>query len=85
VRLGVCDGWAQARVQDYGTGVAEADRERIFQRYYQARRSSTTAQAGLGLGLYVAREIMLAHGGDLEFTASSAHGSIFSARLPLAR
>ena len=85
VLLGVCDGWAQVRVQDYGPGVAEADRERIFQRYYQARRSSPTAQAGLGLGLYVAREIMLAHGGDLELTASSAHGSIFSARLPLAR
>jgi signal transduction histidine kinase len=79
------DGQVVVCVQDYGPGIVEADRPQIFQRYFQARRPQGSPRAGLGLGLYIAREIMLAHGGDLALTASSGHGSIFSARLPLAR
>jgi signal transduction histidine kinase len=85
VRLETDDSTALLQVQDYGPGIQASDRESIFQRYFQARRNSLTREAGLGLGLYIAREIMLAHGGDLELRASSADGSIFSARLPLAR
>ncbi len=85
VRLEVTESCAVVCVQDYGPGVADGDRERIFQRYYQARATSGPSRAGLGLGLHIAREIMLAHGGGLELTASSPDGSIFSARLPLSR
>lgn len=85
VYLDVREDCATIEVQDHGPGIAEADRNSIFQRYYQARRTTSSQQAGLGLGLYIAREIMLAHGGDLELTASSADGSLFSARLPLTR
>jgi PAS domain S-box-containing protein len=83
VRLDIVDDSVIIRVQDYGQGIAEADRDQIFLRYFQARRRQPLPQAGLGLGLYIAREIMLAHGGDLELTSTSGDGSIFSARLPL--
>src|SRR5262245_14383536 len=85
VELLVVDGQALVSVRDYGPGISEPDREQIFERYYQAsRRERGPGSGGLGLGLHIAREIMLAHGGDVELTSTSPDGTVFTARLPLA-
>jgi signal transduction histidine kinase len=86
VEVRTVDGQALVSVRDYGPGIADGDREQIFQRYYQAarRERSPARGGGLGLGLHIAREIMLAHGGDVELTETSRDGTIFTARLPLA-
>ncbi len=74
---------AQVVITDTGAGLAAADLERVFERFYrvpgQPRRSS-----GSGIGLTIARDIARAHGGDV--TAASPgprHGATFTLTLPL--
>lgn len=71
------------RVIDRGAGIPPEDRERIFDRFY---RSHTGSQAeGLGLGLYITRRLVEAHGGRIAVTASEVGaGSTFEVRLPAA-
>jgi len=69
-------------VEDRGPGIAEAERERIFQRF--VRGSSAAGTNGLGLGLSLVAEIARWHGGDAAVEAASGGGSRFSITLPLA-
>lgn len=69
------------RVTDQGPGIPEQDRARIFERFYR-RPSSKNGVPGSGLGLYIAREIVRAHGGDLWVESAAGTGSEFCLRLP---
>ena len=69
------------RVRDRGPGIPAIERERIFQRFYRLR--TNTAITGSGLGLYIAREIVRAHGGNI-WVEPSAAGSEFCIMLPAA-
>jgi signal transduction histidine kinase len=71
---------AIVRVRDYGVGVAEADRERIFERF--ERGVSERSYAGLGLGLWIARQIVNAHGGRIGVTAPEGPGAEFYLEIP---
>ncbi|MDP9364257.1 MAG: ATP-binding protein [Chloroflexota bacterium] len=84
VRLGRRDGAAVVDVQDQGPGIPTGDQDRIFARYYRAERTDG-ANAGLGLGLFIAREIASAHGGSLEARSTPGLGTTFTLRLPLAQ
>jgi two-component system sensor histidine kinase KdpD len=69
------------RIIDQGPGIAERDRERIFDKFY--RRSSVRDKVpGSGLGLHIAREIVRAHGGDLWVEEGPSGGSQFCMSLP---
>jgi signal transduction histidine kinase len=70
-------------VEDEGPGIPEAAQERIFDRFYQVDQSTTRAVGGLGLGLYVARRLAEAIGGEVRLDRSDRTGSTFSVRLPL--
>ena len=71
-----------------GEAIPKADFERIFD---PMRRNSQKAinergpEAGLGLGLFIAKEIMMAHGGDIRVESSQAGGTDFTVRIPLAK
>jgi signal transduction histidine kinase len=82
VRLGVAPAGSTAEltVDDQGPGIAEADRERIFEPF--ARLAQDTA--GSGLGLAIAREIATQHGGRVEATAAPSGGARLRLTLPLA-
>jgi len=68
-------------IADHGTGVAEADRTRLFRRF--ERGADRTADDGSGLGLYVSRELCRAMGGDLVLApASPDRGAAFTIYLP---
>ncbi|MHA3737811.1 sensor histidine kinase [Pseudomonas sp. Eth.TT006] len=54
-------------------------------RYSSYAASETGATAGLGLGLFIASEIVKAHGGDIEVASTAEHGTVFKVRLPLMR
>jgi signal transduction histidine kinase len=69
-------------VEDRGPGIAEADRERIFQRFVRGQTAAGTN--GLGLGLSLVAEIARWHGGAAGVEAVSGGGSRFSITLPLA-
>ncbi|HZD00044.1 MAG TPA: HAMP domain-containing sensor histidine kinase [Actinomycetes bacterium] len=74
------DGRAVLAVEDDGGGVPAAERERIFERFTQLGEG----RGGLGLGLYIARQLARAQGGDLVLTeARHAGGARFELRLPL--
>ena len=65
---------------DHGIGIAPEDIERIFQRYEQA--ISSRGFGGLGLGLYIARQIIEAHGGTIRVESQPGAGSTFTIDLP---
>jgi signal transduction histidine kinase len=68
------------RVADHGIGIAVEDLERIFHRYEQA--SSKRPHQGLGLGLYIARQIVEAHGGTIQVESVVGAGARFTVELP---
>jgi signal transduction histidine kinase len=81
VRVAAEDGTAVIAVSDGGVGIAPQDQERIFEQF---ERADDARQArGLGLGLYIARQIVQAHGGRIELRSAPGQGSTFTVRLPL--
>lgn len=72
---------AVVHVHDDGPGIAEPDQARIFQPFERA--VSPNDASGLGLGLFISRQIAEAHGGSLTVTSQPGRGTTFSLRLPL--
>ncbi|MER6151282.1 sensor histidine kinase [Streptomyces hirsutus] len=71
-------------VADDGDGVAEADRERIFERFVRLDAARSRDDGGAGLGLAIARDVAVRHGGTLTAGAAPSGGALFELRLPLA-
>ena len=69
-------------VRDYGAGVPEAFRERIFSKFAQADGSDTRQLGGTGLGLAICREIVERHGGRISFDSAPGQGATFHVDLP---
>ncbi|HEV2892548.1 MAG TPA: ATP-binding protein, partial [Actinomycetota bacterium] len=72
-------------VEDTGPGIPPADRERIFERFTQLDSGATRRAGGVGLGLYIARQLASAQDGELVVTdpALGGQGARFELRLPL--
>lgn len=66
-------------VRDYGAGIREEEVPHIFERYWQARE---TAHQGAGLGLFISKSIVEAHGGRIEVATRPGTGSVFTVWLP---
>jgi signal transduction histidine kinase len=84
VRVAVADEGAAATltVQDQGIGIAPEDQQRIFERF--GRAVSDRRYGGFGIGLWLVREIALAHGGRVELESAPGRGSAFVVHLPKA-
>jgi signal transduction histidine kinase len=70
-------------VADNGPGIGPDDRQRIFTAFYRTRSAEASRIAGLGLGLYICHELVLAHGGTITVGESPTGGASFTVRLPL--
>ena len=77
------DGEALVSVRDHGIGIPQQKQARIFQRFYRAHTGTPYDYGGMGVGLYIAREIVRAHGGRMWFTSEEGQGSTFYFTLPL--
>jgi excisionase family DNA binding protein len=73
---------AELSVRDHGLGIPPEMRGRIFERYYQAHDKGH--MSGLGLGLYISRQIVELHGGTIHAEFPSDGGTRFAVRLPVA-
>ncbi|MEU6103524.1 ATP-binding protein [Streptomyces flaveolus] len=74
---------AVAAVADDGEGVPPADRERIFERFVRLDAARSRDDGGAGLGLAIARDVAVRHGGTLTVRDAPAGGALFELRLPV--
>ena len=72
-------------IADTGTGIAPEDLDRIFDRLYRVDASRARTTGGAGLGLTIARHLVLAHGGTITVDSIAGQGSTFTFTLPLNR
>jgi signal transduction histidine kinase len=81
VRIADSDGWVSVCVEDQGPGVPASERELIFDPFARGRVGART-RAGKGLGLFISRRIVEAHGGTIRLLPG-AHGAVFCIELPV--
>jgi signal transduction histidine kinase len=82
VRLVPTDGVVRISVRDRGPGIHPDDQQLVFEKF--GRVASGSSKPGTGLGLYIARSIAEAHGGELGLTSTPGHGATFTLTLPAA-
>jgi two-component system phosphate regulon sensor histidine kinase PhoR len=71
-------------VEDTGIGIPEADRARIFERFYRVDKARSRVLGGTGLGLAIAKHLVLAMGGEISVESTPGVGSTFHVLLPRA-
>lgn len=81
VRLSPAPGGAELVVEDEGVGIEPEDVPRLFDRYFQSRRAREK-RTGLGLGLYITKGLVEAHGGRISVESAPGHGAAFRIWLP---
>jgi len=82
VRVGRQAGRACFSVEDLGPGIPRAERDKIFQRFYQVDRSRSKLRPGSGLGLAIVKHIAQLHGAAVDVEGEVGEGSTFHVRFP---
>lgn len=83
-RARAVDGHAVVSIADQGIGIAPDDVPHLFDRFYRASNAGVARSGGMGLGLYICREIIERHGGTIRAESTADVGSTFTLTLPLA-
>ncbi len=74
---------AIVQIRDQGIGIPPESLPNLFTRFYRASNAARSHVSGLGIGLFVVKEIVDLHGGSIEVTSQIGQGSVFSIYLPL--
>lgn len=82
VKLKDMKGNVSLSVRDLGLGIAKKDQEKIFRRFYRVDTEQKNKSEGLGLGLYICRQIVIHHNGRLWVKSKEGKGSTFYLTLP---
>jgi signal transduction histidine kinase len=77
--------WAYVDVTDQGIGIPQEAVAKLFERFYRASNVDGRGIGGMGIGLYVVKEIVTLHGGKIAVTSQEGEGSTFTICLPLVR
>lgn len=83
VVLGRDGGNCVLSVEDNGSGLGEADLDRVFDRFYRADSSRDRKSGGMGLGLAIVKAIVESHGGEVSARNRAEGGAVFTVRLPV--
>jgi signal transduction histidine kinase len=83
IKLSETDKEVKVSVKDYGIGIEREKQEHLFERFYRVHGADETHYPGMGIGLYIASEIVKKHGGRLKVTSNLGQGSTFSFTLPV--
>jgi len=83
VRVQSHDGSALVSVSDNGSGIPEADLERIFERFYRVDESRARQKGGAGLGLAIVRRLTELHGGRVWAESRVGEGATLNVVIPL--
>jgi signal transduction histidine kinase len=75
-------GKALVTVADMGPGIADDEKSRVFERFYQTETGRATRSHGVGLGLAICRHIVAEHGGTIRVLDNAPRGSVFCVTLP---
>jgi two-component system, OmpR family, sensor histidine kinase SenX3 len=85
-RVGVgvrrAEGLVEVAVSDQGIGIAPADQQRIFERFYRVDQARSRSTGGTGLGLSIVKHVAANHGGEVTLWSVEGQGSTFTLRLP---
>jgi two-component system, OmpR family, sensor histidine kinase BaeS len=84
VKVAAVDSAAVLEVRDTGIGIAPDDVPHVFTRFWRGEKSRSRATGGAGIGLSIVRELVRAHGGEIEVQSAPGEGSLFRVTLPLA-
>jgi signal transduction histidine kinase len=76
------NGHACVSVSDQGIGIPQASLGHLFERFYRAENAEAQHISGMGVGLYLVKEIVGLHGGEIEVSSTEGAGSRFTIRLP---
>lgn len=74
--------WVSISVADQGYGIAPADQEKIFEKFYRLKRDEKGAEEGTGIGLALVKEIVQQHGGRVSVESTPSAGSRFTITVP---
>jgi signal transduction histidine kinase/ligand-binding sensor domain-containing protein/DNA-binding response OmpR family regulator len=81
LQLTEVNGMAEISIRDTGDGISEEHQKQLFDRFYQVQKSEL--QPGTGIGLSIAKELTLLHGGEIEVRSKIGKGSNFIVRISL--
>lgn len=83
VKLAVEEGYAVATVHDTGIGVPKSEQAHLFTKFFRATNARRQRPDGTGVGLFLAKKVIVAHGGSMVFESVEGEGSTFGFRLPI--
>ena len=70
-------------IQDFGMGLTEEDKKKVFSRFYRVDKARSRERGGNGLGLSIAKELIEGYNGKISLTSRLNHGSLFKVKLPI--
>jgi len=82
VRVSLADGHAELVVADTGTGIAEAELPRLFERFHRIEGARSRSHEGSGIGLALVSDLVRLHGGEITVESRVGEGSAFRVRIP---